>query len=64
MMGFRDMTFCCALCDNEDCHRKLTDKVRDDAVKWWGDDGAPIAICDFSNNCDEYIEGKEIPKDE
>ena len=58
MMCFMDMTFCTAKCVNKECTRKLTDKVMDDAKKWWGKEGAPIAISDFSDTCLDYEELK------
>lgn len=54
MMCFRDTTFCIAKCGAKDCHRKLTDKVKSDAVKWWGSDDAPVAVSDFSAGCPAY----------
>ena len=45
-MCYRDMTFCtfwekCK--DNKKCGRALTDKIKEDADKWWGTKGeAPI----------------------
>lgn len=50
MMCYRDMTFCehyetCE--DGKTCERSLTDKVKKDADKWWGQPGAPIATADF-----------------
>lgn len=45
MMCYKDMTFCsgdgCTAFDR--CHRALTDKVKEDAARWWGGDNAPIA---------------------
>ena len=44
MIHYKDKTFCphkgCAQFKN--CHRALTDKVRADAVAWWGNEDAPI----------------------
>ena len=36
------------------CSRKYTDKVVEDAQRWWGREGAPIALSDFSNSCDVF----------
>ena len=58
MVCFRDMTFCDAKCGAKECHRMLTDKVRADAVKWWGSDDAPVAVSDFSVGCPIYEELK------
>lgn len=47
MMCYRDMTFCAfneECKDGPTCPRALTKKVRDDAEKWWGGPGAPIAM--------------------
>ena len=59
-MCYRDMTFCNAKCANDKCHRKLTDKVRKDAIAWWAGDNAPIAVSNFSKDCPDYIEEKVI----
>ena len=44
MMAFRDMTFCrgegCLAFDR--CPRAITDKVEEDARRWWGNDDYPI----------------------
>lgn len=53
MICYRDMTFCTAKCFTE-CARKLTEEVRLDAVKWWGNEDAPIAVADFSPSCEMY----------
>ena len=53
-MCFMDTTFCIAKCGAKDCHRKLTDKVKADAVKWFGSDDAPVAVSDFSAGCPAY----------
>lgn len=45
-MCFRDRTFCpfteCAQFNN--CDWAYTDKVKADAVKWWGSDEAPVSF--------------------
>ena len=53
-MCFMDTTFCIAKCANVECTRKLTDKVKADAVKWFGSDDAPVAVSDFSAGCPAY----------
>ena len=58
MMCFRDMTFCTAKCGNTACPKMLTDKVRKDAQKWWGNENAPIADSDLSPGCSQYKELK------
>ena len=47
MMCYRDMTFCISPNCTNACGRKLTDKIKDDADKWWGKPGAPIAMSYF-----------------
>lgn len=56
MMRYRDMTFCSAPCANATCDRRLTDDVRDAARRWWGKDGAPIAVQDMREGCADYVE--------
>ena len=53
-MTFRDITFCkvykgCK--DGDTCHRALTDKVKEDAKKWWGKEGAPMSVFVDKPNC-------------
>ncbi len=49
MIGYKDRTFCreneCRLFN--DCHRALTEEVREGARLWWGSDAAPI--CTFTD---------------
>lgn len=55
MLCYRDQTFCTAFgdrCGNALCHRALTDEVREDAVNWWGAEGAPISVADLWDGCD------------
>lgn len=54
MICYKDMTFCNSDCTNSSCKRKLTDEIFKEAKDWWGDDGAPVAISDFSKSCEEY----------
>ena len=54
MISYKDMTFCNARCANEDCDRRLTQKIIDQAAKWWGSDDAPIAVANFSLTCLRY----------
>jgi len=58
MMCYRDITFCIAECANTNCQRKFTDKVQQDAQKWWGNENAPIAVSDLSEGCEDYREMK------
>ena len=45
MMCFADKTFCPFLgCENTACDRRLTDKVKAAAVKWFGSDDPPISL--------------------
>lgn len=45
MISYADRTFCtatgCAKAAN--CESALTDSIRDNAERWWGGPGAPIA---------------------
>ncbi len=54
MICYRDMTFCnfYQICKNGyNCERALTGKIQDDAKKWWGKDGAPIAVYSEYPDC-------------
>ena len=44
MICYRDTTFCISPNCQNACGRKLTESVRENARKWWGGDGAPIAV--------------------
>jgi hypothetical protein len=58
MMCFRDMTFCSAYptrCKNMNCRRAFTELEREAARQWWGNDNAPVAMSDFSDNCAERV---------
>lgn len=47
---FKDRTFCVSPnCTNE-CGRKLTHELEQEAWKWWGGDDAPISVAYFCNN--------------
>lgn len=59
MISFRDKTFCpywgdCE--DGKDCPRALTEKVKQDAVKWWGSDEAPVSVYATPPHCFEEME--------
>lgn len=45
MITYRDRTFCTGEgCKHfSDCPRALTDRVKEDAERWWKKPGAPIA---------------------
>jgi len=53
MMCFRDMTFCEEIgCKKfDECFRALTDKVHEDAKKWWGKEGAPMSVFAEKPDC-------------
>lgn len=47
MICYKDKTFCpyWQLCKiGYKCELALTEKVKQDAAKWWGGDNAPIAV--------------------
>lgn len=55
MMCFKDMTFCNSDCINTKCMRNFSPKLREEAVKWWGDETFPIAYsASFKEGCDIY----------
>lgn len=58
MICYRDMTFCTAICGNEECGRNFTDEKAAAAKEWWkgfgklyeeDPDGAPVAFSDFKD---------------
>lgn len=54
MMCYRDRTFCpfYAECgDGDGCRAALTQQVKDDAKKWWGNEDAPIAVYTDKPQC-------------
>lgn len=61
MMCYRDMTFCISTACTNKCGRKLTDKIRADAERWWGKPGAPISMSYF---CDDKGEVKNYDNQE
>jgi len=54
-MSYRDKTFCGSDCENESCHRFITESVWDNSEEL----GLPLAQVNFSSECDEYIKPKE-----
>ena len=52
MFTYKDMTFCnCPSCNNKDCYRKLTDKIK----KMSNTYKVPVAYSnDYYKNCDKY----------
>ena len=61
MICYRDMTFCEAKCGNLSCNSNFTDKVREEARKWWGGDDVPVAFADLSIGCRDYIPIQDTP---
>ena len=63
MLCYRDMTFCnyWMLCKNgHTCNRALTDKIKQDAEKWWGEPAAPISVYSGYPDCfARWFEGGE-----
>ncbi len=55
MMCYLGMTFCNAKCTYFDCPKKLTEDVIKGAKNWWGKDGAPISVSDFSESCPLFV---------
>lgn len=52
MICYRDRWFCVLKdCKNfgDKCGKSLTDKVEEEAKKWWGSEGAPISIVEDPN---------------
>jgi hypothetical protein len=37
------------------CRRAFTELEREAARQWWGNDNAPVAMSDFSDNCAERV---------
>lgn len=51
MIHYRDMTFCTQTgCKRfgVDCRWSYTEQVQQRAVKWWGNDNAPVALSAFT----------------
>lgn len=46
MIGYKDQTYCISPCAAR-CSRRLTEKVKQEAIAWWGSEDAPIAVSDF-----------------
>ena len=52
---------------NTSCFRNFTDEERANSIKWWEgfgedlqDQGPPIAMSDFSKDCDVYKEPSNL----
>ena len=59
MLCYKDSTFCTFYqeCKNgSKCSRVLTDKVKEDAKRWWGNEDYPICI--YSDKPDCFVELK------
>ena len=61
MMGYKDMTWCllgdkCS--DSKDCHRVFTEKDRENAIKWWGNEDFPITTFLGEPDCFKEIENE------
>lgn len=49
MICYKDTTWCVSPNCQDKCGRKLKDSDREAAKRWWGGDGAPIAVREFCN---------------
>lgn len=54
MLAYRDTTFC--ISENCRCGRKLTEEIKQAAIRWWGNEDAPIAVANF---CDKPKEDED-----
>ena len=60
--SYKDKTFCNSYCANTQCHRNFSPQVSAEANTWAesiGIDYAPIALSDYSNDCDGYQKPKK-----
>ena len=55
MMCYRDRTFCVSPACQNRCGCKLTEKIKEDAEKWWGKPNAPIACSEFCDKNGELL---------
>jgi hypothetical protein len=54
MLCYKDKAFCPfhTECNNgKNCEAALTEQIKIDAVKWWGNEDAPIFILTTKPNC-------------
>ena len=58
-MCYKDRTFCESDCTNSGCFRYFGPKERAAAIKWWGSEDLPLAVSDFSSDCEGYKKGLE-----
>ena len=62
MMVYKDKTFCTFYkeCKNgNNCTTALTDKIIEDAKKWWKDNDAPISVYIYKPECFEIKENED-----
>ena len=62
MMCYKDTTYCKFYkdCDSgKGCPRALSEKVLDDANKWWGKDGVPISCFASKPECFMEIKNED-----
>lgn len=57
MICYKDRTFCNSDCKNTTCFRYFGKEAREGSRKWWSHDpdNAPVAMADFSPDCEGYI---------
>ena len=58
MICFQDRSFCAESdqCDNDRCGSRWTPELRQQAVKWWGGDDAPVAFMSMKDTCGKFKE--------
>lgn len=56
MICYRDRTFCNSDCTNEECQRNYTKERHEQNINGVN---LPVAMADFSKNCDRYQEPEE-----
>lgn len=56
MICYRDTTYCCSPNCRNECGRQFTEADKIDAKRWWGKDGAPIAMAEFCDKNGERID--------
>jgi hypothetical protein len=54
MLCYRDMSFCNSDCTNKGCIRFISERV----VQRSEETGLPLATCDFSQECPDYLTEK------
>lgn len=54
-MCYKDKTFCNSNCVNTECNRNFSPEQRAGAIKWWGNDTAPVAFsASYRDGCEDY----------